>query len=100
MSKIGTFSVDSGMFMITDPCYLFNSKEWDKICNEAQTLGPVGDAEKWNEAVRRGLERKFKIREGNVCVSRTPYGDGLFPVNQNGDLFTIHGGGTEEEDIY
>jgi hypothetical protein len=65
--KIGEFSVDSGAFLICDPCYLEEKKWIKKIIDDS--YGP-GD-----------FEILFKKDLGGLAVkAQTEIGDGIFEV--------------------
>jgi hypothetical protein len=72
--KIGEIAVDSGTFLICDPCYMIQSKYRDKI-----TLGILQKitVEK-NHNTCVGFSKDDPIGLG--VVGTTKIGDGLFPV--------------------
>lgn len=70
--KIGSFSVDSGTFLISDPCYLQDKKhisKIDKACLEML------------EENKSSICARFEMgHEGLAVIANTGIGDGYFDV--------------------
>jgi len=78
--EIGKVSVDSGQIMIADPCYLDSLSDdyYENVC--AATEQGAGNA-------------KMFTHFGMAVVTRTAYGDGLYPVkaemNDSGTILRL-----------
>lgn len=69
--KIGEFSVDSGTFMICDPCYM----------EGAYTRELVEGVEKMIDERKNNISLKFPAgHQGLGVISNTGIGDGIFSV--------------------
>lgn len=80
MSKsIGKFAVDSGTFMLIDPCYLFTTAEWREIMKKS---GP--DHENYREAVIEAICRRSKLdpKHMQAVIVDGFGGDGVFEVRR------------------
>jgi len=95
MIKVGSFGVDSGQFMIIDPCYV-----WDDDFNmDGKPTGKPYDA-----ACRLTLDKGYGELEGGF-VAGTLYGDGEYDVyaevSDNGRIvrLTIEFGDTDMLDL-
>ena len=88
--KLGSVAVDSGLLLVIDPCYIFNKKEWDKICAEGlKDGGDIG-----NEILKMLMNRvkQKEMENGELAlVFRTEYGDGLYKVERDGEGIKIEG---------
>ena len=90
--KIGTFGVDSGQVLITDPCYI---KEFvgddkedfdDKKIKEIQKSGKFPYSYNGACAMTLSVDKEGRQKGGTIglgcdgVVSNTGYGDGEYPV--------------------
>lgn len=71
--EIGTCSVDAGMLLLGDPCYVIGRREgpetWDAFLHRLHASNPKGgDAPYWH-------------LPDTGCVVTTGYGDGEYPVH-------------------
>lgn len=78
---IGTFGVDSGQAMITDPCYLDKWKPWDSkeepFENHKEKAGEYGYLGAAGLTLSKGYGQ-FGLYDGVVFT--TGIGDGVYPV--------------------
>lgn len=64
-------TVPAGKYMITDPCYLFNSDQWSVVC------------EKTEDQTNGVLVVKVDNKEFSILWNSTRDGDGMYKVKNN-----------------
>jgi hypothetical protein len=61
-------TLPAGLYIVTDPCYAYPKKHWDKFCNEAYTGHTCN------------MPDMFSHRGGEFYAFPTAFGDGIYSV--------------------
>ena len=94
MELIGYFSVDSGMAMIGDPCYLSDFENWDDSVESFDEHPKHKGKYSYLGACNATLEKSYgELGNATSVVFNTGYGDGLYAVyaktNHHGKITKI-----------
>lgn len=90
---IGHFGVDSGQFIIVDPCYIkrFVNDNFEKRAEDNNKNFPFSYVGACNATLT--TEGFGELQNGMAVASRTRHGDGQFPVyaykNGNGEIVKV-----------
>ena len=89
IDSVEAVAVDSGMILMVDPCYLFTSAEWGKICKRAHDSDEKIDIE---DCILEALKLKKKGDDRTFAVCRhTEHGDGRYKVERTDSGLVIRG---------
>ena len=81
MELIGQFSVDSGMAMVGDPCYLSDFENWDDSVESFDEHPKHKGKYSYLGACNATLEKGYgQLGLASAVAFNTGYGDGLYPV--------------------